>query len=47
MLKVQEYLPGGKTHQHLRDELGVRTVRHTARPRPSTTSAASGAPRPS
>jgi hypothetical protein len=32
MLKVQEYLPGGKTHQHLRDELGVRTVRHDSLP---------------
>jgi hypothetical protein len=28
MLKVQEYLRGGKTHQDLRDELGIRAVRH-------------------
>jgi RNA ligase len=28
MLHVQNYLRNGKTHQHLRDELGIRAVRH-------------------
>jgi hypothetical protein len=32
MLHVQDYLRSGKTHQHLRDELGIRATYHGALP---------------
>jgi hypothetical protein len=32
MLHTQQYLCGGKTHQHLLDELGIRTARHETLP---------------
>jgi RNA ligase len=32
MLHVQAYLRGGKTHQHLLEELGIHTVRHPELP---------------